>query len=114
MIIGIARVIYFFGPVLCLATVVLPKRPRLAWYFWAAAAAIASIYWIAFFSAKEDGAVETSVIPLAIWTPLLITTLIAGLTRNRWLGIHSSPAISQIITILICIAPSILSYFLIA
>lgn len=113
MIIGIARVIYFLGPVLCLATVILTKRTRLAWYLWGFAAIITSFYWVALFSAKEDGAVETSLIPISIWTPMLITTALAGLNRERWINLNANPAVSQVIMIIACVIPSVIAYFLI-
>ena len=112
MIVGIARVIYFLGPVLCLAVVVLNQRRRLGWYCWAFSAAIVLLYWIFLLSAEEDGAVEASLIPIAIWSPLLATTLIAGLTRNRWLNWNTNPAVSQVIVVLLCVLPSAIAFFL--
>ena len=112
MIIGIARVIYFLGPVLSLAVIVMNKRTRLGWYCWGFSAAIVSLYWIFLLSAEEDGAVETSLIPIIIWTPLLVTTLIAGLTRDRWLGWSSNPTVSQILAVALCALPSAIAFFL--
>ena len=112
MIIGILRVIYFFGPIMSLAVVVMNKRSNLAWYLWGFSALIVALYWIFLLSAEEDGAVEVSLIPITIWTPLLLTTLIAGLTRPKWIGLHNNPSVSQILVVLVCLIPSAIGFFL--
>ncbi|MEO1142402.1 MAG: hypothetical protein AAFW66_08680 [Pseudomonadota bacterium] len=112
MIIGILRVLYFFGPVLALALIFMPGRKTLAWYFWGFAAAIVAFHWLGFLTAQEDNATEIGIFGIATWTPLILTTALAGLTEKSWRGWHSNPFVSQGLISLICLLPSIIAFFL--
>ena len=112
MIIGLFRALYFFGPILSLGLIVMPVRRRLAWALWGLAAAIVAFHWIAFFTAKEDNATEVGIFGIATWTPLIITTALAGLAEKHWRGWHANPYVSQGMVCLVCLLPSIAAFFL--
>ncbi|MEM9331227.1 MAG: hypothetical protein AAGA53_07855 [Pseudomonadota bacterium] len=112
MIIGLFRALYFFGPVLALALILMPVRKTLARYLWGLSALIVSFHWIAFFSAQEDNATDVGIFGIATWTPLILTTALAGLTEKHWRGWHENPFISQGIMCLLCTLPSIAAFIL--
>jgi len=112
MIPALFRALYLFGPLLALALIVMPVRRNLAWALWGLATVIVAFHWVGFLSAQEENAVKVGVFGIATWTPLMITTAIAGLTQNRWRGWHSNPFISQGVVCLVCITPSIIAFFL--
>ena len=58
MLPALFRAIYFLGPLLALAIVLMPRRKQIARACWAIAAVIVAFHWISFFSAKEDNATE--------------------------------------------------------
>ncbi len=112
MIIGLFRALYLFGPILALAIIFMPGRKTLAWSLWGVAAIIVAVHWISYFSALEDNATEVGIFGIATWTPLLVTTGLAGLLESKWRGCHSDPFISQGLMCLLCLAPSVVSFFL--
>ncbi|MEL7430716.1 MAG: hypothetical protein AAFN43_12055 [Pseudomonadota bacterium] len=111
MIIALLRTIYFVGPLLALAIVLMPKRKQVSWTLWCVALAVVAFHWISFFSAQEDNATQIGTLWAAVWTPLLVTTGIARLIEHRWRGWHSNPYISQGFMCLLCLLPSIAAFF---
>lgn len=112
MIPALFRVVYFFGPIMALAIVLMPMRRKLALWLWLAAVAIVGVHWISYFSALQDNATEVSIFGIATWTPLIVMTGLARLTENMWRGWHSNPFISQGFVCAICLAPSIIAFFM--
>ncbi|MGI9352972.1 MAG: hypothetical protein ACR2O3_15525 [Rhizobiaceae bacterium] len=112
MIIGLFRALYFFGPILALALIVMPVRRKLAWMLWGLATLIVALHWISFFTAIEENATEVGIFGIATWTPLIITTALAGLAEKHWRGWHHNPFVSQGVACLLCLIPSIAAFFL--
>lgn len=112
MILGLLRVIYFFGPVLCLALVLLPAKHRFAWPLWGFSALLVAAHALAYFTAKEDGSAETELSTLAVWAPLLLTTIIAAQTRGIWSSWFSSKALAQTVITAVCLVPSVILFLL--
>lgn len=112
MILGILRVVYFFGPVLALSLVVLPDRHRYAMPLWILAAVIVLAHWIAFFTATEDGATSVEYATASVWSPLLLTTLLAARTRAQWENWFESDAAARSVVAIICLLPSVIAFFL--
>ena len=113
MLPALFRAIYFLGPLLALAIVLMPRRKQLARACWAIAAVIVAFHWISFFSAKEDNATQIGTLWAAIWTPLLVSTAIAAFFEPRWRSWHANPYISQGTMCVLCLVPSVIAFFLI-
>lgn len=107
MILGLLRALYFFGPVMALGLIAYIARPTIGWTLWFIAALIVSAHWISYFSAKEDGAAEIEFLSVAVWSPLIATTLLAWLVRSTWLNQFESRATAQGVVAGLCVLPSI-------
>ncbi|MDJ0613663.1 MAG: hypothetical protein QNJ29_08275 [Rhizobiaceae bacterium] len=112
MIPALLRALYFFGPIMALSIVLMPMRRKLALWLWAAAAAIVAVHWISYLSALEDNATEVGTFGISTWTPLIVMTGIARLTEKSWRGWHPNPFISQGVVCAVCLAPSIIAFFM--
>ena len=112
MIIGLFRVAYLLGPILALAIILLPGRRNVAWWFWGFSLAIVVMHWISFFSATQADAEKVSIFGIATWTPLIVTTAIAGFTEKYWRGWHANSFASQGSICLLCLLPSLVAFFL--
>jgi len=112
MIIGFFRVCYLFGPILALAIILLPRNKTLAWSLWCFSAIMIALHWVSFLSAQEDNATEVGTFGVAVWTPLLMTTLVAKRFEDKWQGMGPDPAITKILVAGLCLLPSILAFIL--
>lgn len=112
MPIAILRVVYFLGPVACLAIVLMKQGRKLAWWLWGGSAVIIAIHWYSFLSATADNAEKISTLWVSVWTPLLLTTLVAGLTGAQWRGWHSNKNIERWVAALVCIIPSLAAFII--
>ena len=113
MILGILRVIYFFGPALALALVLLKPGSTWRWPLWGLAAALVFAHWVSFLTATEDGSTAIGVLTAAVWTPLLITTLIADRTRSTWTSRFGSDEVSRLVVAALCALPSVIAFFIV-
>jgi len=112
MIPALLRALYFFGPIMALAIVLMPMRRQLAFWLWIGATAIVTIHWISFLSAQEDNATEVGTFGISTWTPLIVMTGIARLTEKHWRGWHPNPFISQGVVCALCLAPSLIAFIM--
>ncbi|MEM7288749.1 MAG: hypothetical protein AAF412_00015 [Pseudomonadota bacterium] len=113
MVPALLRTLYLFGPLMALSLILMPVRRRLAWSLWCVAASITAFHWIGFLSAQENNASEVGLFGIAIWTPLIFATGLAGLLNDRWRGWHANPLISQGVMCVICTIPSLIAFFLV-
>ena len=112
MILGILRVLFFFGPIMALGLIAYRARPNIGWTMWGLATAITAGHWIAYLTAKEDGANELGFLFTVIWTPLVITTLAAWYFRGYWQDRFSTTATAQFVVSGICLIPSVIAAIL--
>ena len=108
MILGVLRMIYFFGPVLALALVLLPERHRLSWSLWIVGALIVAAHAVAYLTALESNSIRIERLALLAWGPVLATSLIASFTRKKWQTWFANKSVAQTVIILLCALPSVL------
>jgi len=111
MIIGFFRVLYLFGPLLALALVLMPHRRELSWSLWIIALAVTGFHWWAYLSAVGENAINLNTVGVASWTPMLVTTLGAYFTRDRWEGLHENVKMTRSVVAGICLAITLAGYF---
>lgn len=97
------------GPVLSLGMVLLPDKSKLAWFLWVFAGLITGIHWYSYLSATAENANKIGLLWVTVWTPLLLTTLIAGLTGNYWRNYHNNQNVTRSTVALVCAIPSIVA-----
>lgn len=110
MIIGLFRVLYLVGPIMALALIIFPQRKMLGWGLWIFSAIIVVMHWVSFLSAKEDNATEVGLFGVAVWTPLLLTTLLATYFESKWLNKGADKQVTRIIVAAVCMLPSIIAF----